>query len=97
MALLVHLEQLRCVHVRIALRGAEARVPEQFLNGAQVGAALKEVGGERMPERVRADAQACAARGDVAAHQAVDASDGQTSAAVVHEQRLAGVGQAGTA
>jgi len=42
-ALPVHLEQLRGVHVRVALGCAEPRVAEQLLNRAQVGAALQQV------------------------------------------------------
>ena len=67
---------------------------EQLLNGAQVGAALQQVGRERVPERVRADAHARAARGNVAPHQAVHASDRQSPAAVIHEQRFAFAGAA---
>jgi hypothetical protein len=39
----VNLQKLRRVHMRVALRGAEPRVAEQFLNRAQVGAALQQV------------------------------------------------------
>ena len=88
-ALLVDLEQLRGVDVRVALRRAEARVAEQFLNRAQVGAALQQVRRERMPQRVRADAGPRAARRHVAPHQPVDAPHGQPPAAIVHEQRIA--------
>ena len=34
--------------VRVALGGAEVGVPEHLLNGAQVGAALEQVRGERV-------------------------------------------------
>src|SRR5947208_872662 len=50
-----------------------------------------------MPQRMRADAHARAAGRDVAAHQPVDAADGQTSAAIVQEERAAGAGWAGPA
>jgi hypothetical protein len=40
MTLPIHLEQLRRVDVRIALRRADPRVTEQLLNRAQVRAAL---------------------------------------------------------
>ena len=52
----VHLEQLRGVDVRVALRRAEARVAEQLLDRAQVRAALQQMRRERVPQRVRADA-----------------------------------------
>ena len=52
----VRLEQLRDVDVRVALGRAQTRVAEQFLNRAQVGARLQQVRRERVPQRVRADA-----------------------------------------
>src|SRR5437899_2348100 len=88
MTLPVDLEQLRGIDVRIALRRAQARVAEQLLNRPQVGAALQEMRRERVAQGVGADAQARAACGDMAPHQAVDAPHAQPPAAVVHEQRL---------
>jgi hypothetical protein len=41
MALPIHLQQLRRVHVRVALRRADPCVPEHFLDGPKVGAALQ--------------------------------------------------------
>ena len=38
--------------VSVDLGGGEIGVPEQFLHGAQVGAAGKQVGGERVAQRV---------------------------------------------
>ena len=55
---MVDVQQLRGVHVRVTLGRAETRVAEKLLDGAQVGAALQKVRGERMPDRVRADAEA---------------------------------------
>ena len=43
MTLLIHREELRRVDVRISLRRGEARVAEQLLNRAQIGAALQQV------------------------------------------------------
>src|SRR6185369_14678576 len=54
--------------VGIQLRRADARMSEQFLNDAQVGAALQEVGRERMAEGVRAHPGAEARRGRSAFH-----------------------------
>ena len=56
MRLAVHADQLCRVHVGVALRRAEARVAEQLLDGAQIGAALQQVRRKRMTQRVRADA-----------------------------------------
>ena len=55
MAFLVDREQLRGIHVRVALGRAEARVAEELLNRAQVGAALQQMRREGMPEGMRAD------------------------------------------
>ena len=66
----VDLQQLRGVDVRVALRRAQARVPEQLLDRAQVGAALQQVRRERMAQRVRADAPSAARSGD----QPIDAA-----------------------
>ncbi len=46
MRLLVHINELGEIHVGIALSGAQARVAEQFLNRAQIRAALQQVRGE---------------------------------------------------
>jgi hypothetical protein len=40
MTLPVHLDQLCRVDVRVALSGAQPRVAQQFLNGAEISAAL---------------------------------------------------------
>ena len=72
--LLVGLDQLRGVHVGVALRRAEARVAEQLLNGAQIRAPFQQMGGERMPQRVRADAESRAALRHVLPDQPIDAS-----------------------
>ena len=61
---------------------------EQLLDRAQVGAALQQMGRERVAQRVGADAHARAALRDVAPQQAIDAAAGQPRAAVVDEQRV---------
>ena len=47
---------------------------EQFLDGAQIAAARQQMGRERMPQRMRADAEAQAAARDIAGHEAMDAA-----------------------
>ena len=42
--------------VRVALGRGEVGVPEHLLHGAEVGAALEQVGRERVAEQVRVDA-----------------------------------------
>src|SRR5207237_10278459 len=44
------------VYVGVELCGREVRVPEHFLHGAQVGASLEQVRGERVAQRVGRDA-----------------------------------------
>ena len=46
---------LRIGQVGIQLRGADGRMSEQLLNDAQVGSALQQVRGERVPEGMRRD------------------------------------------
>src|SRR5690349_7741254 len=50
---LVHGPQVVAVDVRVQLRGGEVRVAEHFLDGAEVGATLEQVGRERVPQGVR--------------------------------------------
>ena len=87
----IHVDQLRGVDVRVALRGAQPRVAEQLLDRAQVGAALQQMGRERVAQRVRADAHARAALRDVAPQQAIDAAAGQPRPAIVDEERIRGL------
>src|SRR5258705_9374011 len=88
MGLPIHVEQLGHVHVRVALRRRQLDVAEQFLDGAQVRAGLQQMRRKRMPQRVRADAEACAAAADVAGDQALHAAPRQPAAARVHKQRI---------
>ena len=52
---LVHFFELFVRHVGINLRRGDGRVPEHFLNRADVGAVLDEVGRERMAQGMRMD------------------------------------------
>ena len=61
MRFFVDVHQLRDIDVGIALGRGQLDVAEQFLDGAQIGARLQQVRRERMPQRVRADAEAQAA------------------------------------
>src|SRR5688500_15066248 len=89
MRLAIHLNQLRRVDMCVALRGAQSRVPQQFLNGAQVGAALQKVRGKGVTQRMWTDAELGAALGHIAVHQPMDAASRQSRAAIVHEHRVA--------
>ena len=59
-------------HVRIDLRGLHVRVSQQFLYGADVVAALEQVRGKRMPQRVRTRALLDAGFAKRAAHATLD-------------------------
>src|SRR5262245_8643974 len=84
----VDLAQLRRVDVRIALRRRQLDVPEQFLNRPEVGAALEQMRGKRMAQRVRADTEAGAAPRHVPREQALHAAPGEAPSAIIHEERL---------
>jgi len=88
----IDLEQLRGVHVRVALRRRQLHVPEQLLDRAQVGACLQEVRREGVPQRVRADAESRAAGRDVTRDEALDTATGQPRAAEIHKERLSPLG-----
>src|SRR6185503_18392777 len=88
MCLAVDIQQLRRVDVRVALRGGELHVAEQLLDRAQIGAALEQVRRKRMPQRVRADPEARAARGDISGDEPLHTPPGQTCPPKVDEQRF---------
>ena len=85
----IGLHQLSDVHVGVTLGRAQARMPEEFLYGTQVGARFEQMGRKRVAERVRADSVPGAAGGHVTPDQFVDAARGQPPSAVVQEQRVA--------
>ena len=55
MRAVIDLDHLFHRDLRVDLRRREPRVAEEFLNVAQVGAAVQQMRRERMPERVRRD------------------------------------------
>ncbi len=88
MRLSIHLKKTCGIDVRVPLRRAQTHVSQQFLNRAQVGASLQQVGGERMAERVRADRSRGARHRCIVAHEAVDAAHAEARATVVEEERI---------
>src|SRR5262249_51145498 len=88
MRLRVDAEELCGVDVSISLRRAEARVAEQLLDRAKIRATLQQMRRKRVAQRMRAHARPHAARGGMPAHETIDAADCETSAAIVHEERL---------
>src|SRR5438105_12345638 len=69
------------VDVRVDLGGGDVRVPEHRLHGAQIGAALQEMGGEAVAQRVRMHV-AQARGGAVAAEQLPESLPRHAPAAV---------------
>jgi hypothetical protein len=51
----IRIEYLPRIQVRVPLRGGEAGVPEQLLDGTQIGAALQKMSGKAVTQRVRAN------------------------------------------
>src|SRR5437870_13882552 len=68
MAPSVGFEQPTPGNVGVALRGRQAGVTQELLDRPDVGAGLEQVGGERVPERVRAHPAPRQVRADVAVH-----------------------------
>jgi len=63
MGALIDLEQMGAVDLGIALSGRKACVPEQFLDGAEIGAGPKQMRGEGMTQRMRRRRHGQAERG----------------------------------
>src|SRR2546421_6834535 len=55
MGLGIHPPKAPRLYPSVGLRRAYARVPEELLDGTQIGSALEQVGGEGVPQRVRRD------------------------------------------
>src|SRR5438128_1994820 len=81
--LVVGFHQSAEVDVRVALRRREARMTEQLLDGAQIGARAEQVGREGVPERVRSRFVGASRREHVTLHVARDASRREPAAAGV--------------
>src|SRR5919107_180118 len=86
--LVVDLDEFLHRDVRVNLRGGEARVAEEFLDVAEVGAAVEEVRGEGVAQGVRADVVDARADFDVLVHHAADRARGDARALVVEEDGL---------
>jgi len=76
--------------VGVTLRRAQPRVAEQFLNRAQIGAGLEQMGRKRVAQRVRADAAGDRRLPHVLANDAIDAPGGETAAAQIQKKRTPG-------
>ncbi len=77
MGFFVDLLDLRDGELGVALRGAEALVAEELLDGAEVGALLKHVGAEGVAQGVRVDIRGQASLDGDGLDDAADAAGGE--------------------
>src|SRR5215470_12305819 len=89
MRLVVRLHETAEVDVRVALGGRQARVPEELLDRAQVGARAEELRREGVTERMRGRLGGGAAHEHVAPELTGDAPARQPPAARVPEDGAA--------
>src|SRR5690606_15007593 len=73
-------------HVGVDLGGGDAGVTQEFLDGAQVGAALEHVGGEGVPQGMRRDPPVGPGAAGVPGQDVGHAPASQAPAAGVEEQ-----------
>lgn len=76
------------VDMHVDFRRCDAFVAEHLLDGTKVGAALKQVGGEGMPQGVRADALLDAARLTKVADNVEYHHAGERTASPVEEKNV---------
>src|SRR5687768_6246905 len=86
MELAVHRPKILAIDVSVDLRRGNVGVAEHFLDGAKVGAALEQVGGERVPQRVRTHVLRDAGLLDVMAEDLPRSHARERRAARVEEQ-----------
>ena len=75
--------------VRIYLGGRKRLMAEQFLNAAEVFAAIEHMGGKAVPQGMRADCRVEARHFQVFIHFPADASGAEPFAVLIDEQDLA--------
>ena len=73
--------------MRVDLRGHEAFVAQQFLHAADVGAAVEQMRGEAVPQRVRRGAVVEAGQFQILFQHPADAAGRQPPAEFVDEHR----------
>src|SRR3990170_622256 len=83
----IHAPLLLLRDVGVYLGGAGAGVTQQLLHDPQLGAAVQQVGGERVAQQVREDALVQAGHEGVLAHDILHGASGEALAVPVHEQR----------
>ena len=72
--------------VGVDLGGAEVGVAEELLDAAEVGAVVEEVGGEAVPEFVRADLEADGGVAQVFLQEVADGTHGDAAAELAEEE-----------
>ena len=92
-ALSRRLAQRRGADVRVDLRGHQALVAQQFLHAADIGAAVQQMGGETVPQRVRRRAAVQAGELQILFQHPGDASRGEAPPELVDEHRAAAPAQ----
>ncbi len=88
MRLVVDRHHLIDADLGVLLRGREGGVAEEFLDGAQVGAAIEQVGGEGVAQGVRGDVLEDAGLQQPRFEVALDAARRQPAAAMIDKERL---------
>ena len=88
MCLVVNLNQFLHGNMSVNLRGRKTCVPQQFLNVAQICAAVEQVRRERMPQRVGADVVNARAQPDIFFYQASDRTRRHARTLIIQNQGL---------
>ena len=55
MSLAINAQQMRLVHIGVALCRRQAGMAQQFLNGTKISSVSKKMGGKGMAQRMRRD------------------------------------------
>ena len=88
MARLVDADQLLGRDVRVLLRGRQALVSEQFLDGAEIGPRVQHMGRKRVTQCVRMNFHPLGELGDVAIYDIAHAAGCKPAASSVQENRV---------
>ena len=86
MCLMINIEQSLLRDVGVDLGCRQITVAEQLLDAAEIGTAIQQVGGEAVPQRVRAGRVNQARTQQVSLQQSTDAARCQPGASLVQEQ-----------
>ncbi len=87
MRLVIDVHHMLDRKLRVALRGRQALVPEQFLNCAQIGSLFEHVCSKRVPQSVRMNFGRQSLGHCDSFDDATDTTRGEASAALVNQQR----------